>query len=66
MKKGCSSLMAKGVMRVGKVAWKGGGGGRGGEKRAYRTVKEVAQSVDDWRGYIDCLGFGVDGVYVRL
>lgn len=37
-----------------------------GEKRVYRTLKEVAQSVNDWCGYIDCLGFGVDGVYVRL
>lgn len=37
-----------------------------GEEEGYRTVKEVAQSVDDWCGYVDCLGFGVDGVYVRL
>jgi hypothetical protein len=43
-----------------------GYGGKGGEERVYRTVKEVAQSVDDRRGYIDCLGFGVDGVYVWL
>jgi hypothetical protein len=62
MRKGCSSLVGEGVMRVGKVARKG----RGGEERAYRTVKEVAQSVDDWCGYIDCLGFGMDGVYVWL
>jgi hypothetical protein len=54
--------MGEGVTRVGKVARRK----REENERAYRTVKEVAQSVDDWRGYIDCLGFGVDGVYVRL
>jgi hypothetical protein len=44
-------------MCVGKVTRKG---------RAYLTVEEVAQSVDDWCGYVDRLGFGMDGVYVWL
>lgn len=62
MRKGCLGLMGEGVMRVGKAATR-----EGEERRGhYRTVKEVPQSVDDWRGYIDCLGFGMDGVYVRL
>jgi hypothetical protein len=51
----------------GHACWESSQKGRGEEeRRAYRTVKEVAQSVDDWCGYIDCLGFGVNGVYVRL
>jgi hypothetical protein len=33
---------------------------------AYLTVQEVAQSVNNWRGYVDRFGFGVDGVYVWL
>ena len=66
MMRECSGLMGEGVMCVGKVARRGRGEGRGSEEMTYRTVKEVAQSVDDWRGYIDCLCFGMDGVYVRL
>ena len=49
----------------GHACWESSQEGRG-EERVYRTVKEVTQSVDDWCGYIDCLGFGVNGVYVRL
>lgn len=49
----------------GHACWESGQEGREGEE-AYRTVKEVAQSVNDWRGYVDCLGFGVDGIYMRL
>jgi hypothetical protein len=52
----------------GQACWESSQEGRvgEGEGRTYRTVQEVAQSVDDWSGYVDCLGFGVDGVYVWL